>query len=92
MAIVRNISDQPFFINRKGTVIQLFPKRAATVTDSELTSPQVQSLLKGGFVQLVELKKEKKSTSRKTVKDKTDKDKKEKTIIKEKTEKKPDDK
>lgn len=49
---LRNMSRQPFLIHIMGRAVTLFSGRAVTLTDEELKSPQVQSLIAGGLARI----------------------------------------
>jgi hypothetical protein len=75
MTVIRNVSNQPFNLNRKGAIVQLLPKRAAAITDEEIKSSQVQNLLHHGFVRLEKIEKEKTDKEKKTIREKPNREK-----------------
>ena len=58
MDALRNVSNQSLFLPKPGGGnTHLLPGRAVTLSAEDVKSPQVQQLLKGGFVQLEKLGK-----------------------------------
>lgn len=56
MDILRNVSNQPIIIQKKaGIILHCLPGRAVGLTDEERQSSQVQSLLRGGLMELQKL-------------------------------------
>ena len=61
MDALRNVSSQSFLLQTPGGGNRhLLPGRAVTLSVEEIKSPQIQQLLKGGFVQIEKLGKQKK--------------------------------
>jgi hypothetical protein len=58
MNALRNVSSQSLIVQKpSGGNTHLLPGRAVTLSDEELTSPQVLQLLKSGFAQIEKLGK-----------------------------------
>ncbi len=58
MNALRNVSSQSLIVQKQsGGNMHLLPGRAVTLSDEELTSPQVLQLLKSGFAQIEKLGK-----------------------------------
>lgn len=58
MDALRNISNQSFILPKQGGgSMHLLPGRAVALSAEEMTSSQVQQLLRGGFVQVEKLGK-----------------------------------
>ncbi len=58
MDALRNVSSQSFLLQTPGGGNRhLLPGRAVTLSVEEIKSPQIQQLLKGGFVQIEKLGK-----------------------------------
>jgi hypothetical protein len=56
MPKVVNILDQPLVINCKGRVLHLLPGQATAISDAELQSENVQSLLRQRALDLIQVK------------------------------------
>jgi hypothetical protein len=53
MNALRNVSGQPFLIHKTGgAVVHVFSGRAVALTDEELNSSQVRSLVAGGLARV----------------------------------------
>lgn len=69
MTLIENISEQPIQFQK----YHLLPKRKVMISEKELKSIQIQNLLKGGFVKLMEVKQEAKELPPKSKKKKAEK-------------------
>lgn len=58
MEIIRNVSAQTLYINKKGFTASLPPKGAVEISEEEAGSQQVQTLIKRGFIQVEKIERQ----------------------------------